>query len=72
MAKQNTAIIKTFKINREINDEDLWAIEIKGFKKLHCCTKSSLKAFFELCNINFDCIVKVRFINKSGLNVEKY
>ena len=30
MAKQNKAITKTFKINREINDTDLWAIEIKG------------------------------------------
>lgn len=62
---------KRLTIDRQINDTDIWVVEIKGYKRF-IGGFSELNRQFEKQNNDWKCTVKIRFIDKSGQNVEKY
>ena len=62
---------KRLVIDRQINDADIWVVEIKGRKRF-IGGLSELNRQFEKQNKDWECTVKMRFIDKSGRNVEKY
>ena len=62
---------KRLTIDRQINDTDIWVVEIKGHKRF-IGGFSELNRQFEKQNNNWECTVKMRFIDKSVRNVEKY
>ena len=62
---------KRLTIDRQINDSDIWVVEIKGMRRF-IGGLTELNRLFEKQNKDWECTVKMRFIDKSGRNVEKY
>ena len=56
-------------VSHEINDEDIWWVEING-KVKRSCRKSSLLESFERQNQDLDAKVLKRWINGAGRNCE--
>ena len=72
MAKKQTINpYKRIKIDRELNDNDIYVINIKNRKRF-VGTKKSLYEAFNRDNIDYICTVKIAFIDKSTTNVKYY
>ena len=69
MAKQRQ---KKFSIDREINDTDIWVIEVIGLPYIYVGGITDLKRIFNNQDKDFKCKVNGKFIDKRGDKYEKY
>ena len=63
---------RVFRIDREINDTDIWLVSIVGKKRRYIGGKTGLKQAFDKDVDNYVCTVVMRFIDKRSDLVEKY
>ena len=63
---------RVFRIDREINDTDIWVVSIAGKKRRYVGGKTGLKLAFDKDVGDYICTVVMRFIDKRGDLVEKY